>query len=67
MKKEYYIRNKKIEVEELTDVLAIKPQGVEKEMNIEEKLGARTKLSGDSRNASRLSNKKYLKRLVISL
>jgi thermitase len=58
MKKEYYNRGKKIEVEQLTDTVAIKQEASsERTKNafiIEKNFGTRTKISADTRNESRL-------------
>ncbi|HET9774192.1 MAG TPA: S8 family serine peptidase [Nitrososphaeraceae archaeon] len=61
MKKEYYVRGKKIEVEELTDVLAIKTEGTsEKTMDIEKNFGTRTKLSTDKKDQSKLDEEQKI-------
>src|SRR5690606_9049703 len=64
MKKEYYNRGKKIEVEQLTDTLAIKQEASSERTldaeSIEKNFGTRTKLSADTRNASRLSNQQEI-------
>jgi hypothetical protein len=64
MKKEYYNRGKKIEVEQLTDTLAIKQEDSSERMkdadSIEKNFGTRTKLSADTRNAAKLSKQQEI-------
>ena len=64
MKKEYYNRGKKIEVEQLTDTLVIKQEDSSERMkdveSIEKNFGTRTKLSADTKNASRLSEQQEI-------
>lgn len=64
MKKEYYNRGKKIEVEQLTDTLVIKQEDSSERMkdveSIEKNFGTRTKLSTDTKNASRLSEQQEI-------
>jgi subtilisin family serine protease len=64
MKKEYYNRGKKIEIEQLTDTLAIKQEASSDRTRdvstIEKNLGTRTKLSTDSRDTSRLSEQQEI-------
>ena len=58
MKKEYYNRGKKIEVEQLTDTVAIKQEAsserIKNAFSIEKNFGTRTKISADTKNESRL-------------
>ena len=64
MKKEYYNRGKKIEVEQLPDTLAVKQEVSAERMkdveSIEKNFGTRTKLSSDTRNVSRISEQQEI-------
>lgn len=64
MKKEFYNRGTKIEVEQLTDTLAIKQEPSSERTKdaetIEKNFGMRTKLSADTKNASRLSEQQEI-------
>jgi thermitase len=64
MKKEYYNRGKKIEIEQLTDTLAIKQEDSSEKMknveSIEKNFGRRTKLSADTKNVSRLNEQQEI-------
>jgi subtilisin family serine protease len=64
VKKEYYNRGKKIEVEQLTDTLAIKQEDSSEKRkdaeSIERNFGTRTKLSADTKNTSRLTEQQEI-------